>query len=87
MSNDDEVEAIAPSRLPTMAVFGTVAEMLFYHASHAWHWSITQIVEYFLAASHNVLPIFVETSDSVAPGTQMPQHKRSALKESLTAVV
>jgi hypothetical protein len=52
------------------------------HLSHAWHWSITQIVEHLLPASHMVLPILIGTSGNVAAGTHMPQHKGSALKES-----
>src|SRR5262245_56617947 len=37
----------------TFLFWGLFAEMLFAHSHHAWHWSITQIVEHSLAASHD----------------------------------
>jgi hypothetical protein len=39
---------------------------------YAWHWTITQIAENFLPASHDGFAIVVETFDGVAPEIQMP---------------
>jgi hypothetical protein len=77
LPDGDEVEAIAPSHVPLMDFFGNCP-----HAPHAWHWSITQIVEHSLPASHDGFANLIGTSGNVAAGTHMPQHKRSALKES-----
>ncbi len=57
--------------------------MLSRSSHHSWHWSITQIVEHSLPASHDGFAILVGTSGDVAPETHIPEQTRSAFKESL----
>src|ERR1700730_13986251 len=44
---------LCPRTFQPWRFFGTVAEMLSYHAFHAWHWSITQIAKLSVPAAHD----------------------------------
>jgi hypothetical protein len=83
LPDGDEVEAIAPSHVPLMDFFGNCCQNAVTptRPTHGTGPSRKLSNIRYLRPTM-VLPILVGTSGNVAAGTHMPQHKRSALKES-----
>jgi hypothetical protein len=83
LPDGDEVEAIAPSHLPTMDFFGNcMPKCCHTHAPTHGTGPSRKLSNVRYLRPTMVLPILIGTSGNVAAGTHMPQHKRSALKES-----
>jgi hypothetical protein len=83
LPDGDEVEAIAPSHVPLMDFFKELLPKCC-HAHSTKHGTgpTRKLSNIRYLRPTMVLPILIGTSGNVAAGTHMPQHKRSALKES-----
>jgi hypothetical protein len=83
LPDGDEVEAIAPSHVPLMDFFKELLPKCC-HAHSTAHGTgpSRKLSDIRYLRLTMVLPILIGTSGNVAAGTHMPQHKRSALKES-----
>jgi len=83
LPDGDEVEAIAPSHVPLMDFFWELLPKCC-HAHSTTHGTgpSRKLSNIRYLRPMMVLPILIGTSGNVAAGTHMPQHKRSALKES-----